>query len=103
MDVMRIVVLIAALGALFSAPARAETRTFIVGNNPDGYGVDRCLANGDRCGVPVARAYCQAQEFAQAVSFRKVEGPDVTGTIATAHGESCRGTCIAYIAIECAR
>ena len=33
--------------------AQAEKRTFIVANNSDGYGVDRCLATGASCGAAV--------------------------------------------------
>ena len=45
--------------------AQAEKRTFIIANNSDGYGVDRCLASGAACGKAVATAYCKAREFAQ--------------------------------------
>ena len=41
-------------GALLAGQASAESRTFIIQNNADGYGVDRCLANGERCGQVVA-------------------------------------------------
>ena len=41
---------------LAGAAARAENRTFIIPSNADGYGVDRCLVNGERCGTPVANA-----------------------------------------------
>ena len=37
--------------------AQAEKRIFIIVNDPDGYGVDRCLATGARCGTAVATAY----------------------------------------------
>ena len=56
-----------------AVPAGAETRIFIVENQPDGYGVDQCLASGANCGKPVARAYCQSREYDRAVSFRKIE------------------------------
>jgi hypothetical protein len=86
--------LLAAAGSV-----NAETKIFIVENQRDGYGVDRCLANGADCGKPVASAYCQAREFGKAVSFRKVERDEITG------GEtSCRGArCNEYVAIECTR
>src|SRR4051812_1217197 len=41
--------------------AQAEKRIFIIANNSDGYGVDRCLASGASCGKTVATAYCQAR------------------------------------------
>src|SRR5229473_984752 len=54
-------------------PARAETKIFFVENQPDGYGIDQCLASGAKCGKPMARAYCQSREYGEAVSFRKAE------------------------------
>jgi hypothetical protein len=95
---------IAFAGALCaSASAQAERRIFIIANDADGYGVDRCLASGASCGRAVANAYCQAREFAQARSFRKVDRDDVTGAV-PANGVNCRGgSCDAFVAIECSR
>ena len=59
--------------AVFGSAAQAEKRVFIIANNSDGYGVDRCLATGASCGLPVATAYCKAREFMEAASFRKVD------------------------------
>ena len=61
--------------------AQAEKRIFVIANDPDGYGVDRCLATGARCGAAVATAYCRSREFTQAASFRRVEREEITGTI----------------------
>jgi hypothetical protein len=44
------------------ATAQAEQRVFIIANNADGYGVDRCLATGAPCGVAVATAYSKARD-----------------------------------------
>jgi len=33
---------LAVAGAVFSTAVQAETRIFIISNNADGYGVDRC-------------------------------------------------------------
>lgn len=86
------------------ATAHAETRLFIVANNPDGYGVDRCLASGARCGHPIAAAYCRSRAFARAVSFRKVARSDITGTIPEGGSSRCPpGGCADFIAITCAR
>lgn len=83
-------------------PARAEKHVFIVASNPDGYGVDRCLAGGESCGRAAASAYCTTHEFNRALSFRKVARGDITGTVPGAGG--CRGAeCDAYVAIECIR
>src|SRR3954467_10956759 len=83
--------------------AQAEKRIFIIANNSDGYGVDRCLASGAACGKAVATAYCHAREFAQAASFRKVDREEITGGI-PASNSSCRaGDCNQFVAIECTR
>jgi uncharacterized low-complexity protein len=90
---------------LFSAAAaQAEKRVFIIANNSDGYGVDRCLASGGKCGETVANSYCKSREFAQALSFRKVDRDDITGAIPTSATGACRGSsCDDFVAIECAR
>ncbi len=92
----------AAVALALATPAMAENRTFIVANNPDGYGIDRCLANGERCGTPVAAAYCQSQSFAQVKSFRKIERDEITGAVPTGQS-ACTGACDSFVAIECSR
>lgn len=98
--------LLAALAiiALLGAPAaQAEKRIFIVANHADGYGIDRCLATGARCGAAAATAYCKSREFTQAVSFRKLDRDEITGAV-PANGAECRGgTCEHFVAIECQR
>ena len=49
-----LLVLVAAL--LGSTAAVAEKRIFIIANNPDAYGVDRCLSSGAACGAAAAAA-----------------------------------------------
>ena len=83
--------------------AQAETRVFIIANNPDGYGVDRCLATGASCGVAVAAAYCRSREFTTASSFRKVEREELSAPETAASNFCPSGTCEALVAIECAR
>ena len=93
---------LAVAGALaLGVPAAAENRVFIIANHADGYGVDRCLANGERCGVTVATAYCQSQSFALAKSFRKIEREEITGAVPS--GGACSGSCESFVAIECSR
>src|SRR5258707_866381 len=87
----------------FASAANAETRTFIIQNYADGYGIDRCLANGERCGAAVAAAYCQSQSFTLANSFRRVERDEVTGAVPASGGKACHGDCESLVAIECAR
>ena len=85
------------------APASAEQRLFIIANNADGYGVDRCLATGAPCGKPIAAAYCRSREFQNVVSFRKVDRDDITGAV-PAGNDRCRpGICEGFVAIECGR
>jgi hypothetical protein len=86
-----------------SATAQAERRVFIIANNADGYGVDRCLATGAPCGATVANAYCKARDYAAAQSFHKVDREEITGAVRSS-GESCRGaSCDEFVAIECSR
>lgn len=103
---MRFVIAAAAAAAvlLAAAAAQAEKRMFIIANDGDGYGVDRCLASGAPCGAPVASAYCKSRQFAQALSYRKVDRDDITGAIPSSGPGSCHGaTCDDFVAITCAR
>ena len=83
-----------------SVEAQAEKRIFIIANNSDGYGVDRCLASGANCGVAVATAYCRAREYTQAASFRRVDHGEITGGVPTTNGSAARNE---FVAIECLR
>ena len=87
---------------LATAGAAAETRTFVIANSPDGYGVDQCLAEGATCGKVVAAAYCRSQAFEDAVSFRRVEAEEiVTAALdATPRADAKRD---AFVAIACSR
>ena len=42
---------------LTASAALADSRVFIIANQPDGYGVDRCLANSEKCGASAAAAW----------------------------------------------
>jgi hypothetical protein len=89
---------------LGAAAAQAEKRVFIIANDGDGYGVDRCLASGAQCGESAANAYCQGRQFAQALSFRKVDRDDITGAIPAASPGTCKsGNCDNFVAIVCTR
>ncbi|MGH6769920.1 MAG: hypothetical protein ACRECO_12970 [Xanthobacteraceae bacterium] len=91
-------------GALyFTVSAQAEKRIFIIANNADGYGVDRCLASGAACGAAAATAYCRSRDFQKAASYRKVDRDDITGAV-PAGSTACRGgACNEFVAIECSR
>src|SRR5213080_3026051 len=76
--------LIASAFLLAASAASADSRVFIVANQADGYGVDQCLARGDKCGAHAARSYCQSREFAQATAYRRVDPDEITGALASA-------------------
>ena len=90
---------------LLSAPAAfADTRIFIVANHSDGYGIDQCLANGERCGARAAQSYCQSRNFADATSYRRVDPDEVTGSVPKTAAACGSGGCSGeYVAITCQR
>lgn len=93
-----------AAALLGAGAAQAEKRVFIIANNGDAYGVDRCLASGASCGEAAANSYCRSREFAQALAYRKVDRDDITGAIPTSGPGSCHGaTCQDFVAITCTR
>jgi len=115
---MRLVAAVAALSALlFTGGASSvhaekqpekqpERHIFVIASDADAYGVDRCLASNGACGTMVANAYCHSHEYAQALSFRKVEPDDVAGAITPSRSDdrSCSGSrCGEFVAIECSR
>lgn len=87
---------------VFTNTAKAEQRTFIIANDADGYGVDRCLASGEKCGAAAANAYCKTQAFAQAAKYHKVDRGDITGTIPVVSAE-CHDNGCDVVAIVCTR
>ena len=94
----------AAMLILSSGSAQAERRMFIISTNADGYGVDRCLASGEKCGAAAAAAYCRTRQFADAASFSKVDRDDITGSIPASGPGTCpTGKCDQFVAIVCTR
>jgi hypothetical protein len=99
-----VLAVVTVVALLFNGAAQAERHIFIIANDADDYGVDRCLASNAGCGVTVANAYCHSQEYTQALSFRKVERDDFPGAISASATTACIGSrCAALVAIECAR
>lgn len=91
------------LAAACPPHACAETKTFFVENQPDGYGIDECLASGASCGRPMASTFCQSHEYGEAVSFHRA-APEETAQAAGNAGAACtRNGCLNFIAIECQR
>ncbi|MGA7998889.1 MAG: hypothetical protein WCA28_28850 [Bradyrhizobium sp.] len=91
-----------ALVATASA-ASADSRVFIVANQSDGYGVDQCLARGEKCGAYAARSYCQSRDFADATSYRRIDPDEITGSVPKAGGNCTYAGCSDYVAITCQR
>ncbi|NEW85819.1 hypothetical protein DU475_00885 [Rhodopseudomonas sp. WA056] len=95
---------LAGAALLATSAAYADSRVFIVANQPDGYGIDLCLARSEKCGAPAAAAYCQSREFAQAVAYRRVDPDEITGAVPKTNGSACaQGVCNEYVAITCQR
>jgi hypothetical protein len=95
--------LLALAFVLAASAASADSRVFIISNQADGYGVDQCLAKGEKCGAHAAQSYCQSRNFAQATSYRRVDPDEITGSVPKG-GENCgRSGCSEYVAITCQR
>jgi hypothetical protein len=89
---------------LFAGSAAwADSRVFIIANQADGYGVDQCLAKGEKCGAHAALSYCRSRDFAQATSYRRVDPDEITGSVPKADENCGRSGCGEYIAITCQR
>src|ERR1700704_2972155 len=96
--------LVACALLLPASAALADSRVFIIANQADGYGVDQCLAKGDKCGAHAARSYCQSRDFAQATAYRRVDPDEITGAVPKAGNGNCSGPgCGEYVAITCQR
>ena len=99
-----IAVAVFAASLVRQAPRKRKRRVFIIANNGDGYGIDRCLASGAACGEAAANSYCRSHEFSQALSYRKVDRDDITGAIPASGPGSCHGAiCDDFVAITCSR
>src|ERR1700754_518014 len=86
---------------LAASAASADRRVFIIAHQADSYGIDQCLARGEKCGAHAARSYCQSRDFAQASAYRRLEPDEITGSVPTA-GENCNHAgCSEYVAITC--
>jgi hypothetical protein len=95
--------LLACVFLLAASAASADSRVFIIANQADGYGVDQCLARGEKCGAHAARSYCQSRDFAQASSYRRVDPDEITGSVPKAADNCNHAGCNEYVAITCQR
>jgi hypothetical protein len=95
---------LACASLLTASVALADSRVFIIANQADGYGVDQCLARGDKCGASAARSYCRSREFASATAYRRVDPDEITGSVPEINNGKCAGSaCHEYVAITCQR
>src|SRR6187200_1881971 len=83
--------------------ARAEQHMFLVANDSDGYGVDRCLASGEKCGAAAANAYCRTQAFAAAATYHKVAQDNLAGAVSKETSGECQTGRCDVVAIVCLR
>jgi hypothetical protein len=95
--------LLACVFFVAASDASAETKVFIIANQADGYGVDQCLARGDKCGAHAALSYCKSRDFAQVSSYRRIDPDEITGSVPKASGNCAHGGCDEYVAITCQR
>ena len=95
--------LLACASLVAAQAAWADSRVFIIANQPDGYGVDQCLARSEKCGAHAAQSYCQSRNFALASSYRRVDPDEITGSVPKDHENCSRSGCGEYIAITCQR
>jgi hypothetical protein len=93
-----------ATGSAAFSSALADSRVFIIANESDGYGIDQCLAKGERCGAHAASSYCQSRNFVQATAYRRIDPDEVTGSVPASGGTVCsHAKCTEYVAITCQR
>jgi hypothetical protein len=89
---------------LVTSAQATERRMFIIGADAGGYGVDRCLVAGAKCGAAAADAYCRGQQYKAAASYNGVDRDDITGAIPSDASGGCRGgRCDNLVAIVCTR
>ena len=90
---------LAALLYLASGIARAEQHMFLVANDADGYGTDRCLASGSAARQrPMLTA-----TFPVTASYHKVEEGDLAGATAKDAPGNCKDDRCDVVAIVCLR
>jgi hypothetical protein len=101
---MRTVLMAAiALFCLCSGISRAEQHRFLVANDADSYGIDRCLASGEKCGAAAANAYCRTQAFAAAATYHKIDQDDLAALVSKETRGNCQPGRCDVVAIVCLR
>ena len=95
--------LLACVFVLAASAASADSRVFIISNQADGYGVDQCLAKGEKCGAHAALSYCRSRDFAEVSSYRRVDPDEITGSVPQSSKNCTHPGCNEYVAITCQR
>ena len=98
-----VLISLATLLCLGSSIARAEQHRFLVANDADGYGVDRCLASGEKCGAAAANAYCRTQAFTAAARYHKIDKDELAGSVTKDSSGTCQPGACEIVAIVCLR
>ena len=88
---------------LAASAASADSRVFIVANQADGYGIDECLARGEKCGAYAARSYCQSREFAPPPPIAASIPTKLPARFRAAARNARAPACGEYVAITCQR
>ena len=86
-----------------SSITHAEQHRFLVANDADGYGVDRCLASGEKCGAAAANAYCRTQAFTVAATYHKIDQDELTKSVTKDASVTCQPGACEVVAIVCLR
>ena len=102
---MRVLLAVSLLAVILPAhlSAASEKRTFIVATNSDGYGIDRCLASGEKCGAAAANAYCRTQAFTAAARYHKIDQDELTKSVTKDASVTCQPGACEIVAIICLR
>jgi len=98
-----ILISLTALLCLDAGISRAEQHMFLVANDADGYGIDRCLASGEKCGAAAANAYCRTQAFAAAATYHKIDQDNLTAAVPKDPSGTCQAGQCDVVAIVCLR
>lgn len=105
MPLIRTLAAVAVASLSLVAPARAETRIFLI-DNSDGSTIDACLASGAPCGQKVAEAWCRTHAYTQVIDFGRVTAhvSAFTPSSVAAPATTCTGPlCPETVAITCSR
>jgi hypothetical protein len=88
---------------LASGIAHAEQRMFIIANDADSYGIDRCLASGEKCGAAAGDPNSQNHAVTAAARYHKIDQDELTGSVTNDSSGTCQPGACEIVAIVCLR